>query len=957
MAINIRFDLAGNPEPPTIILSKRNGNRLGQLDVDSKSIELSDKLNDASEFSFTLNKYVDGELTNLWDDVVDFKLVYCKEWDMWFEIKVELDEATETIKTVFCTQLGQAELSQIMLYNIEINTEDDIARDDYKITILYDGDDHEASLLHRLLKDKAPHYSIAHVDSTIAGIQRSFSFDDTSLYDAFQEIGEEIGCIFIFDSNTDENGKIRRVISVYDLWQNCLNADCKHRGEFTDVCPECGSKNIKYGYGEDTLIFVTSDELASSGIQLKTDTDSVKNCFKLEAGDDLMTATVRNCNPNGTDYIWRFSDDTKKDMSSDLVAKIEAYDDLYQEWRTEKTINLDSTLLAEYNRLVDRYDHRRCLDCGHDGYFKDVCPKSDCKSTNIILNTIPDTIVGYSELMNAYYNTVDLELYLKSGLMPKLETSDTNAANEVAKLSTSSLSPVAVSNINAVSLATADNAILSMAKTIVSPTYKVEIKGSYLSEPMGIEGVADNARRWEGNFIVTSYSDDKDTYTKNGVIVNLFGDVESFVRQKLEKALNKENTDDLSVSGLFKKEIILVSAKDEDDNEYWYHPVDNEDSVCTVENGVRKCDFCEELKKYALNPLISFRDACQACIDILIEQDIGSDKNDELYIKLYQPYYEKLKAIEAEIKIRENEINSIVGVYDSEGDLIKKGLQTNIEEYQIQIQDELDFEKFLGDVLWKEFCSYRREDKYANENYISDGLNNAELFERAREFYEVAENEIYKSSELQHSISTTLNNLLAIPKFKVLVDSFKVGNWIRVQVNGVIYKLRLLEYDIDFSNFNNISVEFSDVTKIKNGITDVESVLSQASSMASSYGSIQRQANQGNKAQNTVNQWLKEGLNTANVRIQSNDNEDIQITKNGLLCRTFDDVTQEYSPEQLKLTHNIMAYTDDNWKTVKTAIGKHNYKRYIDKQLVDKVGYGICNQTSISSYINEVSIC
>lgn len=129
MAIDIKFDLVNNPEPPTIILANRNGNKLGQLKVNTESIELVDKFNDASEFSFTVNKYIDEKLTPLWDKIVDFKLVYCQEWDCWFEISVELDEATETVKTVFCTQLGQAELSQIMLYNIEINTEDDIARD------------------------------------------------------------------------------------------------------------------------------------------------------------------------------------------------------------------------------------------------------------------------------------------------------------------------------------------------------------------------------------------------------------------------------------------------------------------------------------------------------------------------------------------------------------------------------------------------------------------------------------------------------------------------------------------------------------------------------------------------------------------------------------------------------------------------------------------------------------
>ena len=190
--LDIKFDLVGNPEPPTIILANRNGNKLGQLKVNDNSIELSDKLR-ASEISFTINKYINGEITPLWDKVLNFKLIYCKEWDCWFEIKVELDEETETVKTVFCTQLGHAELSQIMLYNIEINTEKDIERDDYKISILYDEDNPESSILNRMLDDKAPHYSIAYVSPTIAKIQRSFSFDDISIRDIHKEIAEEIG--------------------------------------------------------------------------------------------------------------------------------------------------------------------------------------------------------------------------------------------------------------------------------------------------------------------------------------------------------------------------------------------------------------------------------------------------------------------------------------------------------------------------------------------------------------------------------------------------------------------------------------------------------------------------------------------------------------------------------------------------------------------------------------------
>lgn len=869
MAINVKFDLLNNPEPPTLVLANRNGNKLGQLDVNPESVELIDKFNEASEVSFTVNKYVDGKITNLWDKLVDFKLIYCKEWDMWFETKVELDEATESVKTVFCTQLGQAELSQIMLYDIEINTEDDIARDDYKIGILYDPLDSQC-ILRRLL-DKAPHYSVFKVDNTLANIQRSFSFDGTSIYDAFQEIAEEIGCLFIFHSDSDENGMPRRIISVKDLQQNCN--DCDYRGEFTDKCPKCGSTNIKYGYGDDTLIFVTSDELASEGIQLVTDTDSVKNCFKLEAGDDLMTATVRNRNPNGTDYIWYFSETTKEDMPDELVEKIESYDEVYRYYYNEHESNLSSSLLREYNSLVSNY-----------------------RKYNEDLESIDNPIIGFASLMNAYYNTIDLSWYLKSGMMPNVNMGKTNAEEQGLLLETTLPPLIAVTNLDIVSKATADSAVLTMTKAIVNSSYKVTISSSSLSE-----------NDWSGKFVITNYSDEEDTYTTSTISRSLTDLEETYIKQKIDKILGKENTDDLSITGLF--------AKNYD-------------------------EFCEELHKYALTPLTSFHDACQACLDILIEQGAG-DKDSDLYDGLYYPYYKKLKAIASEMSDREDEINVVID------------LQSDIEKIKADIQDELNFQNYLGEDLWLQFCAYRREDKYSNPNYISDGLNNAELFERALQFYEVAENEIFKSAELQHSISATLNNLLAIPKFRPLVESFEVGNWIRVQVDDYIYKLRLVEYEISYGDFNNISVKFSDVAKIKNGYSDLEDILSDASSMASSYDSIQRQANLGNEARDMIRQWLNEGLDASLIQIQNNINEDIVIDNNGLLGRSYSDITEEYSDEQIRITHNIIAFTDDNWESVRQAIGKHKYK-YFDEgkdEFVDAIGYGMSADFVLSGVV------
>lgn len=338
MAVRIKFDNTHNVIPPTFVLATRGGHKLGP--IPAVNVSVSDSFNSHFELEFRVNKYDNGAAYPLWDKLTDFKLAWCREWDVWFEMYVTVQDDNDTVKNVSCVSVGEAELSQINLYGIGINTETDIARDDYVATVLYNAEKPEGSLLHRIM-EKAPHYSIKHVDASIAKIQRTFTFDGTSLYDAFQAISEELDCIFVIDSGSADDGSISRSISVYDLESYCLA--CGTRDNFSGNCPECGSDNVLHGYGEDTCIFISTENLADN-ITLKTNTDSVKNCFRLEAGDDLMTATVRSCNPNGSQYIWYVSDDVKKDMSDELVAKLAEYDRAYNYYQNEYVLEIPNEI-------------------------------------------------------------------------------------------------------------------------------------------------------------------------------------------------------------------------------------------------------------------------------------------------------------------------------------------------------------------------------------------------------------------------------------------------------------------------------------------------------------------------------------------------------------------------------------------------------------------------------------
>lgn len=874
MDIQIKFDNEYVAQTPTFALCTRGGKYIGA--IPATDITVKPNWNAQSDLVFTVNEYDNGVRYQYWDYLKDFKVIWCKEWNACFEITVDIQENPSRSKSVTCTSLGEAELSQINIDGLECNTEDDIARDDYEPTVLFSTENTKASLLHRML-EKAPHYSVEHVDESIANIQRQFSFDGTNIYDALQQVATEINCIFIFNNGRADDGSIKRTISAYDLESYCL--DCHKRGDFDDACPECSSTNIQRGYGDDTTIYVSTDNLAD-GITYTTDVDSVKNCFRLEAGDDLMTAAVISCNPNGTRYIWHISDEMKEDMSSELVSKLESYDALYQEYQTTKQIDLDADVVSKYNNLVNKYN-----------------------SDDFSISSVSSPLVGYSALMNAYYDTIDFDLYLEHVMMPSPTLPSTTASEQANKLTSANIPTAAVMNLDSCSAATASSSVLSMAKVIVDSRYQVKVNSSSFESNV-----------WTGSFTVTNYSNEEDTATCAEFSVTITDEYEAYVKQKIDMSLNKTEVGATDVVAIFKLD---------------------------------EAEFQTEIEKYCVASLTSFYDACSACLDILIQQGAG-DPDSDLYAKLYEPYYQKGQLLESEISLRESEIALVVGNYDADNVLLEEGMQSLLMRLQADIQKELNFQSYVGEDLWLELASYRREDTYSNSNYISDGLDNAQLFTNAREFFEVANKEIIKSSTLQHSITADLQNLLVMEDFQPIVKYFKLGNWIHICVNNQVYKLRLIGYEVNFSDLQHISVTFSDVKITSSGISDVKSVLDQATSMATSYGSVSRQAGQGAKSNAKLNTWINDGFATTNMKIVNNaENQDIVWGESGIVCREKLPFVDEYDPRQTKIINQGLFVTDDDWKTCKAGVGRYYYYDPTTGNLTE--AYGVIADTVVSN--------
>ena len=913
----------------TLVLSTRNFKHLGAL-CNVSDLNYVDNMNTANEISFTVNKEVNEETENLWDELNDLRIIWVKEQDEYFEISVKVDEQHNTVKNVIGKSLCESELSQVYLHNLEINTEKDLIDGYYtydKITgektyikgtgygvgsLFYDESNTAKSILHRVL-DKVPNYEIGHIDESLKTLTKlpEFTFDGTDILSALNTIAEEFDCLFKFEVK-NINGVLTRVVNAYDLESNCYNNECSHyqstgkryRGIFSGACPKCGSTNFSY-YGKDTSIYTSVDNLTDS-ISLEAKVDEVKNVFKLKAADEIMETAIINCN-GGSQYMYNIPTFMRKDMSKGLNDRLDKY---------YESLNLYKT--------------------------------------------------SYANTSKEYYKCYSWFLYLQSGMMPSSDIqSQVTPDTELSKIQDGFVSYGNKMSLpsNTKSESSIITSIKNFAKSFIfTGEVRVQIDKSKCNFVKDSDGYITNC---SGMIVITSFSDDSTASSSFSLTIDT--DYVQYIRQRIDNTISTyKDLETYEILGKIKEPNILrerLVGKDASLS------ITDDNAFVNSLNGISSTEFAKNHKVgYSYNRIKSFYDAYESALNML-------NQLDQTYISSFTENYSLMKnACKEALEIRQFQMDafdvSIISTptYKALDEMTKlkslmsfdaivclkdlgKGVYYKCSSstpgaIQVTSDNRKDIQYYISNInigdfviynydktYYKEFCNFRRETSYENPNYTSVGQNNDSLsldtlYERANEFVQKATDELIKSSTLQYTISSNLNNFLLIPDFAPIVDNFKVGNWIRIRVEEVVYRLRLISYSINFDNLQTISCEFSDVAKTANGYNDIEEILSQASSMASSFISVTKQAEAGNTANKLITNFVSDGIQNALGSIKNNTNEEIVIDNNGIIGRSYDPFTQEYSDEQIRITSNLLMFTDDNWETGETALGKHTTEYY-----------------------------
>lgn len=460
-------------ERPVILLKKRNNEVIGCINYSELKMKLSGSGPD--EISFKVYHETDGIVCDFWNEIIDLKIVDVVGYGR-FEISLQKVTDTNILKIVTGRSL-EVELAQIPVYGLHINdddyftygVEDENNLDSYgniKPIKVYNPSDPDHSLLHLLLADKACHWQIGvvpkHITITNDGkqekelftsFQRTFTIDGKDIYSFLtEELAPEANLVYVFDT-------YNRRINIYD----------------------------QYEIGDDTNVYINNRNLANT-ITVDDNADSLKNCFKIVGGDDVITNYLSAVNMTGN-YIWGFSDIQLKDMPSGLADAIKAY-------------------LVYKDSLTGKYN---------------------------------DT---FTKLCSAY----DRKSYLESSMMPSVELKNTTAREQIANLEREFRNTqIGISNLsifNQSSFTGITNNIIAYGKALIDNRYTIECIDDITGNYPRYNGIT-----WTGKIHVYRTTDKTDTATEI-VSVGVNDDALNFVKQKILKALAKDGMYDVNLDVL-----------------------------------------------------------------------------------------------------------------------------------------------------------------------------------------------------------------------------------------------------------------------------------------------------------------------------------------------------------------------------------------------------------------------
>ena len=262
------------------------------------------------------------------------------------------------------------------------------------------------------------------------------------------------------------------------------------------------------------------------------------------------------------------------------------------------------------------------------------------------------------------------------------------------------------------------------------------------------------------------------------------------------------------------------------------------------------------------------------------------------------------------------------------------------------------YDKDKSGKLLNELDCYWIQGDYENSTIVAtEETTIEEQIDLANELMENGTKQLEKVSQPKFSLTIPLNDFIKNSNYKHFAEQFELGRVVYAEIaDGVVYKPAATEITFNLYNQDNFSITFSNSAKLSSNDFTFTDLITQNSQTSKSVEANWTNLVEYVKDKEKITSLIENPLDLTLRAGQSNmSRQEFVIDTTGILGRRYaDDSKTTFDKEQMKIMNNSILFTDDNWKTIKSALGKIYYENE-DGEVVSS--YGLIAETIIGELI------
>lgn len=254
--------------------------------------------------------------------------------------------------------------------------------------------------------------------------------------------------------------------------------------------------------------------------------------------------------------------------------------------------------------------------------------------------------------------------------------------------------------------------------------------------------------------------------------------------------------------------------------------------------------------------------------------------------------------------------------------------------------------------LFRELSCYWIEGDYTNDHIaVLDETTPAEEIDLSNELLESGRIELSKVCQPRYSFSIESINVINQYEFREQMRELELGKIVTIEKEeGVWYYPALLEISMSLDNSDEFAMSFANAMRLDDWGYTYADLISDAASTSRQVSANWQDILAYAKERDRVTSLIKDPLNaTLRAGFANMVNQEFTIDKSGILGRKrISETSDDFEKEQVRLINNLLIFTDDNWETARTALGKIYYT---DENGDPAISYGLIAETIIGSLI------